>query len=178
MGARNNISIEITPKKILVISILALLTVSVSYSYVVALMAFVAPSSSFPLDIIETDTFDESNTTQSSFSRGVLVKINCTIEMGLSYVNFPWSYDYFNFVDDSSYRVIVTVMDSQKMPVFINFMQKTISIGEDQISIFEYNIASNAATGTYTANILVWSDWLPSGKSLTPQGDEVTFSVT
>ncbi len=177
MESEKTITIELTPRKLTALVIFTALTVALSLSYIQALLAFDAPSQNFPIKVVDSDTLNAANVSTSTFIKGNPVKINCSVSMALSYVNFPWSYDYFDFVQDSSYRVIVSIMDSNMRPVYLASYQKTISRGDSQLSIFQYNIASNAASGTYTANILLWSDWLPDGKSLSPSAEEVTFTV-
>lgn len=178
MESEKTLTIEISPRKLTALIIFTVLTIFLSLTYIQALMAFEAPSQNFPIKVVDSATYNAANVSTSTFAKGTPVKLNCSVSMALSYVNFPWSYDYFDFVQDSSYRVIVSILDSNKRPVYLASYQKTISRGDIQLSIFQYNIASNAASGTYTMNILLWSDWLPSGKSLSPSAEEVTFTVS
>ena len=177
MDSEKTQTIEITPKKTTALIIFAALTIIISISYIQALLAFDAPSQDVPLKVVYTATYNSTNVS-STFSKGTPLNLNCSVSMALSYVNFPWSYDYFDFVQDTSFRVIVSISDSNLRPVYIASFQDTISRGDSEVYIFQYDIASNAASGTYTANILLWSDWLPSGSSLSPSAEEVTFTVS
>ena len=162
----------------MIIGVLVALTLTITYSYFGALFAFVAPSRTFPLDVTQASTLDSANSSTSNFSRDELVRINSTIEMALSYENFPWTYDYFDFAGNTSFRIVVSIFDNNTKPVYFTSAQKSIARGDSMNIIFDYSIASNAATGSYTVNILLWSDWLPSGVSLSSPAEEVTFDVS
>jgi hypothetical protein len=148
----------------------------ISFSYFRSLLAFDAPSSDYPLDIIQVSTLDSSNIPSSSFSKGELTRINCTVEMALRYLIPPNS--YIDFTSDANYRIILSILDSNKTPVFFGSAQNTISRGDIQAHVFEYSTSLSDPSGTYIVNVVVWSGWLPSGKTLSPTSVEVTFSVS
>lgn len=175
---KNEFVINLNSKKLISAGIVLGIVVVVFFSYIYALFAFVAPSGDFPLEITKVSVLDSTNQPQITFNEGDLVRINSTLEKALSYVNFPFSYAYYDFVGDTSFKIIVTVIDSNKMPVFIQSTQKNLAPGSVVAEYFDYTIQSGAASGTYKINVMVWSDWLPGGKALSELGWEVTITVT
>ena len=170
--------ITLSGKKMLSLVIIASLTIAIVYTYVVALLAFVAPSETFPLEVVQLDTLDFSNATASSFNQGDKVRVNITVEMAHAYyVNFPISYYYTDFLDDTSYRVIVTIMDPNKMPVFFASDINTVYPSGVDVYIYDYTVSGSASLGEYTVRVMVWSDWLPGGLALSELAKEVTIDV-
>ena len=174
----DEIIINVDSKKLLSAGIILGILFLVLFSYIQALFAFVAPSGNFPLDVTSVSTRDEANITQSTFGTGNIVRINTTIEKALSYVNFPFSYAYFDFLADTSYRVVVTVMDNAKRPVYIQSAQYNLSPGSTDVAFFDYSISGGASLGTYYFEVMIWSDWLPGGKALSDSSWEGTFTVS
>ena len=172
--AKKEIIIELDGKKTLILTTLLVFSIVLLYSYVVALVAFVAPSGDLPLDITSLSTLDSSNVSTSMFSTDTVLRVNATIEKATMYFDTP----YTNFTSDTSYRLIITILNPNNIPADLISTQKTISPGESQVVLNDYSIPSNAATGTYTIRILLWSDWLPDGKNLAPTIEEVTFDVS
>jgi hypothetical protein len=173
----DEIIINIDSKKLLSVGIVLGIFLFVLLTYVQALLAFVAPSGNFPLDVTSVSTRDDTNITQSIFGTGDIVRINTTIEKALSYVNFPFSYAYFDFLTDTNYRVVVTVMDNTKRPVYIQSAQFNLSPGSIEVAFFDYSISAGASLGTYSFEVMIWSDWLPGGKALSDSSWEGTFTV-
>jgi hypothetical protein len=138
-------------------------------------MAFVAPSQDLPLRFNQVSTLDATYNPTSTFNRENIVRINSTVEMALEY---DLASVYYNFTSDVTYRIIVSVSDPNNMPVYIYNTQKTIARGEIQNTLSNYTIASNAVLGNYKVKIMLWSDWLPSGNTLSPSAEEVTFNVS
>jgi len=128
--------------------------------------------------VSEVSTLDASNNnTETSFVRGNTVRINSTIEMAFEYVNYPGSY-YYYFTNDVSFKIIVTISDPSKMPVFFSYSDKVISAGDSLYDMVDFNIPSGATVGTYYVKVMVWSVWLPNGVPLSIFVGEMTFSVT
>jgi hypothetical protein len=177
-SSKNEIIINIDSKKLLSAGIALGIFIIVCFSYIQALFAFDAPSVSLPLDVTQVSTLDSNNLSQSTFNAGDLVRINSTIEKALRYLNFPFSYDYFDFVTDTDVRVIVMVMDNAKKPVFIQSSLHTVSPGNVVAATFDYTISLSATSGTYNFEVMIWSDWLPGGKALSDSSWEGTFNVS
>ena len=175
---QTEIAIELDAKRLLALSVLAIITVSVMYSYIIALFAFVAPSASKPLHINTVSTTDFDGVTKTSFARGDNVAFSIAIEHGTDYYyNLPNYYDYYSFTEATSYLVLVQVMKGTT-PVFLGFVKQPISPGGVQTMGVGYRIAGNAPLGQYTATVLVWSDWLPDGSVLADNSaQEVSFTV-
>ena len=174
---KDEIIIKIDSKRLLSAGIVFGIFLVVLFTYFQALLAFVAPSGNFPLDVISASTLDNDNLSQDTFGVGDIVRINTTIEKALSYANFPFSYDYYDFLGDTSYRVVVTVMDNSKRPVYIQSAQYNLSPGSSVVATLDYSISVGASLGTYYFEVMIWSDWLPSGKALSDSSWEGTFTV-
>ena len=178
-GDEKEIVIELDGKRIIVLVLVLAIGVFSLYGYITALFAFIAPREGLPLEVTDLATYDVGNTGKVSFSRGETVRINATVEKGTDYYyNYPYYYDYYDFVGDTDCRVIVTVMDSKDVPVFIGSFETTISPGESIISSFDHAIPAGASTGTYQIRVMVWSDWLPDGVALYEYTAVETFEVT
>ena len=172
--------IIIDRKKALAIGIILGLTIIIAYTYIGALLAFVAPSETFPLRVTELDTLDENNVTEVNFDIGDDVRVNVTVEKAEAYyINFPISYDNVSFFGDTTFRIIVTILDEDRMPVSPPYSEtSTIAPGSSSVFTYNYTIPPTAATGTYTIRAMVWSDWLPDGLALSNITEEVTFDVS
>lgn len=172
------ITIEFDRKKIFASGILILLLAIITFSYFTALLAFIAPSRDYPLKVDNVNTRDTSNNTKTTFVEGETIRINSTIIMALEYVNYPWSYSYFNFTNNVSFRLIVTIMDPNKIPVFFSYKDYVVSAGTSLIDLTDFDIPSGATPSTYSVSVMVWSDWLPNGDPLSFIVGERTFDVT
>lgn len=185
LDTSHEIVITLTPKRIVALSLLVLVSLAAVYSYVVALYAFIAPSQDLPLQISGTQTGTPAGVAKTAFARGETVRVKSTIEKATAYYNYyyyyvppPVYYYYYDFVGTTSYRAIITVKDSAGQPVFFTSTTGTINVGATVNVQGDYTISGSAATGTYTVDVLVWSDWLPTGIVLAPERGEVTFSVS
>ncbi len=177
MGENKEIIVRLDSKKLLPMGIVIGLLVIISYTYFLALFAFVAPSRDLPLEIMQVQTLDTSNTTQTEFSKGTTVRINSTIEKALSYANIPWSYSYYDFVGDTSFKIIVSIANQNQVPVYLQSVQTSLSTGASKHIAIDYEISLSASSGIYTFQVMVWSDWLPDGLALSNSAWEGTFTV-
>ncbi len=177
LESNNEIVINIDSKKLLSAGIALVLLAIISYTYVTALFAFDAPSADSPLRINQVLTLDASNASQTTFAAGDMVRINSTIEKADRYLIFQYSNLYYDFIGDTTYRIIVAVSDGSKRPVYFQSTQRVISVGSLQNTFFDYTISSGAASGTYTYTVMVWSDWLPSGVASSNSAWEGIFTV-
>jgi len=178
MTTKNEFVIDFNSKKLVSAGILLAMLLLLVYSYSMALFAFDAPSVDYPLQITQVDTLDNSNVSQSTFNKGDLLRFNTTIEKAVRYMNFPFSYEYFDFVGDTDTKLIVTVIDPNKLPVFIESNLVTVAAGEEYVFYTDYVISAGAASGVYSYTVTVWSDWLPSGNTFSLNVWEDVFNVS
>lgn len=175
MISENEIKITLNSRRIIILTVFFGILIALTYTYIIGLMAFVTPSYDLPLRFDQVSSLDDSNNSASLFSKGDLVRINATVEMALSYGFFP---PYTNFTGPVQYRILLSIYDLNNMPVTFREYQHTIFRGQLKNELFDYTIALDAASGTYTARLMLWSDWLPTGIILAPTAAEVTFSVS
>lgn len=179
--SRSEIVIELTPKKILALSLLTIVSLGAVYSYIVAIFAFEAPSQDLSMRFNSVGTFDTSNVAKGAFARGSTVRIKVQFEMADYYY---WAapayyyYYYYYFAAGESYRLIYTVVDGSGTPVY--FYSTTGSLSPAQIvnTYTDYVNLSTSAAGTYTVRVYLWSEWLPAGRALAPNIGSATFTIT
>jgi hypothetical protein len=171
------IVINIDSKKLFSAAIALSLLIIISYSYLTALFAFDAPSEDTPLRLNQVVTLDASNNSQTSFNPGETVRINSTIEKAARYLIFRYSNMYYDFIGDTSFRIIIAIADGSKEPVYFQSTQDVISVGSIESVFFDYVISAGADSGTYTYKVMVWSGWLPSGLASSTYAWEGTFTV-
>lgn len=176
MEIKKEIVVNLDSKKLLSAGIVIVVLVTVFFSYFMALLAFDAPSADSPLKINQVVTLNASNDPQTSFNTGDTVRINSTIEKANRYLVFQYSNMYYDFIGDTTYRIIIAINDGSNQPVSFQSAQNTISIGSLEDYVFDYVVS--AGTGTYTYKIMVWSDWLPSGVASSNSAWEGTFNVS
>jgi hypothetical protein len=176
MIQNKDVTIELNAKRIVALIAIIGITLFSAYTYIIALYAFDAPSQDLPLQVTNLEIL-ENNVTQSSFSVGDTVTLNSTIEKALSYMYFPFSYDYFYFSGGTPFKLIVTIEDASHQPVFFFSLDGSIATGGILEYSVDYLIKAGSSTGVYTVNVLLWSDWLPDGDALSPEAEVGTFNV-
>ncbi|HDI53281.1 MAG TPA: hypothetical protein ENF89_03905 [Candidatus Bathyarchaeota archaeon] len=182
--------IVLDAKRLVALGILIALGIAVTYTYIQALFAFIAPSEKYPLRILEVNTQGKN-----TFSRGETVTFQVKIEMAVGYQT-PYGYYYWYycqyrpptyycqyyywdyFIESKTYKVIIAVMDGDKRPMVVMSKADTITRGETHTITFSWTIPSGAATGTYKVRAMAWSEWLPTGVALAPEAKETSFTVT
>ena len=181
LDTRSEIVIELTPKKLLAISLLTLVGVGALYSYVIALYAFNAPSQDLSLRFNSVGTFDTGDVAKTAFAKGDTVRIKISFEMADYYwsaQSYYWSaQSYYYFSSGESYRLIYTVVDGSGMPVYFSSTTGAITQAQVKNDLADYLSLSSAAAGTYTVKVYLWSDWLPDGDALAPGGGSATFTI-
>lgn len=79
---------------------------------------------------------------------------------------------------NTTYRIIITIIDADRMPLAIYTKMGTIAPGGSNFVTYNHSISLTATIGTYTVRAMVWSDWLPDGVALSDMVEEVTFDVS
>jgi hypothetical protein len=137
-------------------------------TYSQSLIAFISPSS-------ELRWNTELQGLSASYSRGSTVSLTGFLEEGTEYIQDG---DYFVFTTPETVTWTITIKDSNNMPVFFETGQLTDLSGDFTLPAETYDIAVDAATGTYTVKLIVWSALLPSGNTRTYIINEGSFEVT
>ena len=179
--SNEEIVVTLDAKRLTAITILAIITVSTLYSYIVALFAFIAPFPAtylYPFDA-SGDTYDTSNNLQDTFSRKSIVRVKATVEKATDYYTVPDYSSYTSLSGLSSYRVFIQVMDPSNQPLKSCYTATgSLSPGGLKEYTADFYLDLGAPTGTYAVFVYVWSDKLPNGVSLTPTIDSFSFTVT
>ena len=143
--------------------------------YFSALLAFVAPSEELPIHINSAVMTDVNGTEQTSFARGSMFMVNITVEKATQY---EYSYSYYYYSGLSNYLILVRVVHNDEA-VFHGFIADSLSSGDILSRGVGFLIDKSAGTGTYTAYVYVWSDWLPDGIIMADNsGYSTSFTVT
>jgi len=175
------IVVTIDAKRLIAITILAVITISTLYSYIIALFAFIAPfPGTYLFDVPEADTYDTSNVVKHTFSKGSTVRVKATVEKATDYFNTaPPTYTYTSISGSSSYRVFIQINDPSNQPYKSCYTTTgSLAPGGSEGYTADFGIGSGAAAGTYRVFVLVWSDKLPYGRSHTPTIEEFMFIVS
>jgi hypothetical protein len=124
---------------------------------------------SYPMQIVNPKTLDESGNPKTTFKRGALVLVEAT-------VNCP-----FAFYAPPEYRFlyIVKFKDSNDVTFYYGVVYGKLSPGQNATFAVGGKIPDNAPEGNYTAWIYVWSNW-PAYGNVTAYAEAVsiTFTVT
>jgi len=175
------IVVTIDAKRLIAITILAIITISTLYSYIIALFAFIAPySGTYLFDVTEANTYDTSNVVKHTFSKGSTVRVKATVEKATDYfTTVPPSYIYTSISGSSPYRVFIQINDPSNQPYKTCYTATgSLAPGGSIQYTADFGIGSGAAAGTYRVEVYVWSDKLPDGRSLTPTIESFTFEVS
>jgi len=173
------IVVTVDAKRLIAITILAVITISTLYSYIIALFAFVAPyPGTYLFDVKEADTYDTSNVLEDTFSKGSTVRVKAKVEKATDYyTTMPPPYTYTSLSGLTSYRVYITIKAPDDSVVKFYTDTGSFAPGGSVPYTVDAYIASGAPAGTYNVQVLVWSDKLPDGSSHTPTVEEFTFTV-
>lgn len=177
------IVVTIDAKRLIAIGLLAILTVATLSSYIIALLAWVAPNNSYLTEVRDLDTYEGAVQTPT-FDPGDTVTVKATVEKAIGYyTSFP---SYTTVLDTSASRVFVIVYydDGSKYTLLHYYSTSTtLTPGVPFYVQTQFKLSTGAPTGAgYHAKCLVWSSDLPNGDTLTnwvnfdDQG--VTFSVS
>jgi len=173
-------------RKLFALSLLTIITVVSLYTYIVALLAWDAPTIDLATRVVDlgsnTRTLDNYGAPKTTFNQGDLFDLSVRVEAADRYW-LPPSYE--NLVADFSYRIIVTIFDPNGVPMLCESYTETISPADFRLYYLEadmlgsyYQIPSDAvAASNYKVRIVLWSDWLPGGIARAVQAWELTFNV-
>jgi len=176
MSTDTEIVINLDAKRIFAIILISGLTIFSVSGYISALLAFVSPSEDLPIHVNSAVTVDVNGTEQASFARGSVFMVNVTVEMATQWEYY--SYSYFDFVGSSDYLLLVRVVHDGEA-VYHGFIADSMSAGDILSRGVGFLIDETADTGTYTAYVYIWSDWLPDGIIMADNsGYSTSFTVT
>jgi len=176
------IVISIDFRKLFALSLLTIITLVSLYTYIVALLAWDAPTIDLTAQLDGFDTLDNYGASKSQFNPGDLFDLEVYVEAADRYWN---STAYDNLVDDFSFRLIVTIFDPSGAPMLCESCTDTISPADTRVYYLEndmllsfYQIPLDAVSSTgYTIRVVLWSDWLPGGIARGIQAWEFSFEV-
>ena len=174
------IVVTVDAKRLIAITILAVITISTLYSYIIALFAFIAPFPGTYLFQANSGLYDTSNNPLTPpVSRGTTVRVIATVEKATDYFNTaPPTYTYTSLSGSTSYRVYITIKAPDNSVVKFYTATGSLAPGDSVPYTVDAYIASGAPEGTYNVQVLVWSDKLPDGSSHTPTVEEFEFTVS
>lgn len=178
------IVVTIDAKRLIGIGLLAILTVATLSSYIIALLAWVAPNTDYLTRVEGLDTYEGTGQT-STFDPGDTVTVKATVEKATAYyTSFP---SYTTVLDTSASRVFVIVYydDGSKYTLLHYYSTSTTLTPGVPFNVqTQFKLSSGAPTGAgYHTKCLVWSTNLPNGDTLSDWTNfnakqEVTFSVS
>lgn len=162
----------INTRRFIALSIIAIITIISVGSYVIALLAFHSPSYDLRWNASISD-INYFSAPKNPFNPGDQVNITSTTYEGDDY----WAVgSYELFTDTINIRWIITVKDPNDMP--IHLASGTLAgVPPVVIPDVNFNLPSDAVTGAYTARLILWTDWLPSGDSRTLTIEQMSFNV-
>jgi len=179
-----DIVITLDFRRLLAVSVLAVLTLVTVYTYMGALLAWDAPTEEISVNVDGFDTLDNYGGIVASkqYNKGDLFDLRISAEAATRYW-LPPSYE--DFVGNITFRVIVTIFDPSDAPILCESCTGSLEAIDSQWYYLErdmrgsfYQIPSDAVASTdYKIRVLFWSDWLPGGAAKAVQAFETSFEV-
>ena len=176
------IVVTIDAKRLIAIGLLAIITVATLSSYIIALLAWVAPNASYLTKVTDLDTY-EGAVQKSIFDPGDTVTVKATIEKATAYSS-P-SYTVVSGSTVARVFVVVYYDDGSKYTLLHYYSTSTTLTPGVPFNVqTQFKLSSGAPTGAgYHTKCLVWSTNLPDGDTLSDWTNfnaeqEVTFSVS
>lgn len=159
----NEIVVTLDMKRILAISLLAVISIYTIYSYSVALFAFVANDNTVLFRVTNFDTYTTGDVQQDSFTLGTNVRVKASIEKATAYTNPSYSV----ISDPTTCKVSVIVYyDDSGVVNPIGFYTGTVTLqpGISEDIQLDVKVPNDGVTGAnYYAKVFVWDDYLPGG---------------
>jgi len=122
----------------------------------------------FPIDVKKVEIFGEGMTSKILFSPGDQVFLKISVEKPLHY--FLTS----EMAGTTDYKLIITVMDITRTPIFIEVIDSSIEVGETWEISTSFSLSTEAIIGKYRIEALVWdNEGIPLAKTV----GEVIFYV-
>ena len=176
------IVVTIDAKRLIAIGLLAILTVATLSSYIIVLLAWVAPNDSFLTQVNSIETYKGAVST-STFSPGDTVTVKATIEKATAYT----SPSYTVVSETSTARIFIVVYydpGTGVRPLHYYTTTTTLTPGVPFNVQTLFTLSSSAVlSAEYYVHCLVWDTYLPVGDTLADPANfdadqEVTFSVS
>ena len=170
-------------RKLFALSLLTIITVVSLYTYIVALLAWDAPTQELSVEANDFWTLDNYGGMEDVFAPGDLLDVIVEADLADQYW-LPPSYE--TFVGNISYRIILTIFDPDDAPMLCvsysdsqpDDTQNSYYLKADMLgSFFQIPLDAEASTD-YAVRVVFWSDWLPNGKAKAVQAWEYNFEVT
>jgi len=178
IDSSKEIVITLDAKRLIALSILAVVGFAAVYTYIGALFAFNTPTQELPIRVNTVKTYDTGDVIKDSFNKGGTARVKATIEMAMTYSMYSYYSYYSYFAGSESYRIIFTISDGSSRPMYIVSETSTIIPGQVKTHSIDWVIPLGADAGTYTVMVYIWSDFLPGGVVLAPTGGSKTFTVS
>jgi hypothetical protein len=143
------------------ITLLAILSIYTLYSYSTALYAFISPTVSPAIGVTTYNTYTTADVQVDTFARGANARIKATLEKATWYL-----VPYAEFTEPSYVKVSIAVYYTDTGVVkLVKFYTTSMTLqpGVSQTVNVDFQVPSSGLTGSYSANIFVWDDYLPSG---------------
>jgi len=179
------ITINLDAKRLVAITLLAVISIYTIYSYSIALFAFINVDANPPfIRVTSHNTYDTSNVQTDSFARGTTARVKASVEKASDYFTVAPAYTSFTESTTSKISVIVYYEDGGVINILkIQSKSVTLQPGVPYNIQLDFTIPSNAVTGThYYAKIFVWDEYLPSGDNIRdltyPVATSKMFSAT
>ena len=176
------IVVTIDAKRLIAIGLLAIITVATLSSYIIALLAWVAPDASYLTKVTDLGSY-EGAVQKPIFDPGDTVTVKATIEKATAYSS-P-SYTVVSGSTVARVFVVVYYDDGSKYTLLHYYSTSTTLTPGVPFNVqTQFKLSSGAPTGAgYHTKCLVWSTNLPDGDTLSDWTNfdaeqEVTFSVS
>jgi len=165
------ITININTKRLIALSIIGIITLVSVGSYIIALLAFVSPTEELRWEAEVVDFVYYWGSSQSSFNPGDEIVIKGAVIEGDSWG--PYAYAF----NPISVRWIINVKGPYYEAVYFTSGTNSSADGNFNIPDVRFTLPSDAANGQYTARLMLWTGWLPSGDTRTLHMTELIFTV-
>ena len=170
------ITINLDAKRLVAITLLAIISIYTLYTYSIALLAYQVPGPTSPQIAVDVfNTYTTSDVQVDSFLRGTTARVKTRLEKATSY-----AVPYTVLSESSTVKVSIAVYyDDSGVFNLLKFYTSTVVLqpGVPYNLNLDFKIPSGAVTGAnYHAKVFVWDDYLPN--TITNQIDPVNSAVT
>ena len=156
------ITINLDAKRLVAITLLAVISIYTLYSYSVALFAFIAPDNTTPfLRVTNFDSYDTSNTLEDTFAIGATARVKATVEKATDYFTIPPAYTSISGTTTAKISVSI-YYDNAGTTKILKFYTTSVTLTPGVPKNIQIDVPTSTA-GTYRAKIFVWDTYLPTG---------------